>query len=206
MENIEKRSIEIRLGEGDDSRLIRGTAIVFNSLSGDLGGFKEIIKPEAITRELIDNSDIVMLYQHNDSQMVLARSKFGKGTLKINITATGVDFEFKAKKTPSGDEVLESVRCGDLDSCSFAFRLASGGDAWKKDIDGKYIRTISKIESLHDLSIVITPAYKATSVNTRGLDTLKDVDLIEVEKQLQAKKDLETYYSELEQKVNKYSK
>ena len=175
MNNVEKRAIELKL-DNSDNRIIKGTAIVFNSLSSDLGGFKEIIKPQAITQELINNSDIVMLYQHNDSQMVLARSKYGKGTLKINLTDTGVDFEFKAKNTPSGDEILESVRCGDLDKCSFAFRLAQGGDEWNKDNENKYIRTISKIESLHDFSIVITPAYNATSVNSRGLEQLQQID------------------------------
>ena len=49
---------EIRLGDNattstSESRHIEGYAIVFNSLSNDLGGFREIIEPTAITDELI---------------------------------------------------------------------------------------------------------------------------------------------------------
>jgi phage head maturation protease len=44
-----RMSGELRIGlEGD--RKIRGTAIAFNSLSLDLGGFREIIRPEAVER------------------------------------------------------------------------------------------------------------------------------------------------------------
>ena len=179
--NIEIRQIEVRqVAElralDPNSRKIGGTAIVFNSLSQDLGGFKEIIKPEAITQELIDNSDIVMLFNHNQDSGVLARSKNGKGSLKIILTSTGVDFEFDAKKTALGDEVLESVRQGDLSACSFAFRIAQCGDSWLKNSDDSYLRTINNIELLKDLSIVVDPAYSATSIDMRSLDEFKAME------------------------------
>jgi HK97 family phage prohead protease len=176
-QKIEVRHItELRASTDPNSRKVAGTAIVFNSLSEDLGGFREVILPTAITQELINRCDIVMLYNHDSDQGVLARSKNGKGSLKITLTSTGVDFEFNAKKTSLGDEVLESVRQGDLTACSFAFRIAEGGDSWIKNIDGTYTRTISNIELLKDLSIVVDPAYAATSVDTRGLDELKSME------------------------------
>jgi HK97 family phage prohead protease len=158
-----------------ESRTIQGTAIVFDSVS-EYMGFFEVISPQAVTQELIDTSDIVFLYNHEDDQIPLARSKNGKGTLKIMLTQTGVDFSFNAKKTAMGDEVLAAVQAGDLDSCSFAFAIADGGDAWSKMADGRYLRTINKLEYLRDFSIVSFPAYTATSVNTRGLDELKAME------------------------------
>jgi hypothetical protein len=174
--NIERRLVQFRAV--GDTREIIGTAIVFNSPSIDMG-YVEVILPDAITQELIDSSDIVMLYNHDEDLVPLARSKNGKGTLKIMLTEDGVDFSFTVRKTSLGDEVLEAVRAGDLESCSFAFAIAEGGEAWSKLQDGTYMRTITKIELLRDFSIVPFPAYQATTVNTRGLDELKAKEELE---------------------------
>lgn len=192
MNKLEKRVIELRVSDDPEDRTIKGTAIVFNSYSELLGGqFREVINPEAVTPELISGSDIVMLYNHNDDFIPLARSKFGKGTLKITIEENGVDFNFKAKRTQLGDEVLEAVRNGDLDSCSFAFVIDEGGDDWEKRDDGSYIRTINRFKSLHDFSIVVNPAYRATEVNTRGLDDLKQIEELDKQKEIEKQKEEE---------------
>lgn len=169
---IERRAIvEIRANEND--RKISGTAIVFNKESQLLGGwFTEIIEPGAATRALIDSSDIVMLWNHNDGMIPLARSKNGKGSLAISIDAVGVNFEFEARQTPQGDEILAAVRAGDVDACSFAFRVAEDGEEWMSKPDGDYLRTIKKFESLHDFSLVNEPAYLETSC--RSLDKVKE--------------------------------
>ncbi len=198
---IELRYItELRAVEDVNSRTIKGTAIVFNSESVDLGGFTEVILPGAITQELINRSDIVMQYQHNGMNVPLARSKNGKGTLKITVTETGVDFEFEAKNTSLGTEVLEAVRAGDLSACSFMFRVAEDGSVWVKVSDEMYKRTISLIEMICDLSIVVNPAYTDTSCDLRGLDNLK-----ENEAKLKTE-ELNQYYIELENELKQLKK
>lgn len=169
-ERIERRYAEIRAA-GED-RTISGTAIVFNTESQLLEGiFTEIISPEAVSAELITKSNIVMLFNHEDDQIPMARSKYGAGTLKVSITATGVDFSFDARTTPNGDEILAAVRSKDVDSCSFAFTVAEGGDQWMQKPDGTYLRTITKIEELYDFSLVNSPAYVAAAC--RSLDKFK---------------------------------
>jgi len=180
MESIENK-IELRyaveLRATEDDRVINGTAIVFNKESVLIGGsFREIIDPEAVTTELIDGSDILMLWNHEGNSIPLARRKYGKGTLKVDITADGVNFSFKVKKTAIGDEILEAVRSGDVDACSFAFIVASGGDSWEKKIDGSYIRRIKKLETIADFSLVTKPAYLDTSC--RSLDEFKMTEVI----------------------------
>ncbi len=173
--NLEKRYIREIRAVGD-SREIQGTAIVFNSPSVDMG-YTEIILPGAITQELIDSSDIVFLYNHEESLVPLARSKKGKGSLKVILTSDGVDFSFKVRKTSLGDEVLEAIIAGDLDSCSFAFSVDE--DLWDKLPDGNYQRTILRIEYIRDFSVVPFPAYQSTIINTRGLDELKAKEELE---------------------------
>ena len=168
---------EIRLGDNatstSESRHIEGYAIVFNSLSNDLGGFREIIEQGAITDELIKNSDILCLMNHDIKKGVLARSYQGRGSLKLDIDEHGLHYSFEAPKTALGDEVLEGIRRGDIAKCSFAF--VCGEDNWTKDENGEYIRHVKKINKLYDVSLVYHPAYDETEVkaDTRGLDELK---------------------------------
>lgn len=168
---------EIRLGDNatstSESRHIEGYAIVFNSLSNDLGGFREIIEQGAITDELIKNSDIVCLMNHDIKKGLLARSYHGRGSLKLDIDEHGLHYSFEAPKTALGDEVLEGIRRGDISKCSFAF--VCGEDNWTKDENGEYIRHVKKIKNLYDVSLVYHPAYDETEVkaDTRGLDELK---------------------------------
>ena len=168
---------EIRLGDNantsNDNRHIEGYAIVFNSLSNDLGGFREIIERGAITDELINNSDIVCLLNHDIKKGLLARSYHGRGSLKLDIDEHGLHYSFDAPNTDLGDEVLEGIRRGDIAKCSFAF--VCGEDVWDKDENGEYIRHVKKIKNLYDVSLVYHPAYEETEVkaDTRGLDELK---------------------------------
>lgn len=168
---------EIRLGDNatstSESRHIEGYAIVFNSLSNDLGGFREIIEQGAITDELIKNSDIVCLMNHDIKKGLLARSYHGRGSLQLDIDEHGLHYSFEAPKTALGDEVLEGIRRGDISKCSFAF--VCGEDNWTKDENGEYIRHVKKIKNLYDVSLVYHPAYDETEVkaDTRGLDELK---------------------------------
>jgi HK97 family phage major capsid protein/HK97 family phage prohead protease len=156
-----------------ENRKIRGYGIVFNHESRDLGGFVEIILPEAITQELIDSSDIKVYLEHNEQRGMLARRKNGGGSLNISVDSKGVVYEFDAPHTALGDEVLEGLNRRDYDESSFAFVVKR--DRWEER-NGKYIRYIEEIESLHDFSIVTVGAYSDTYVEVakRSLDNYKE--------------------------------
>ena len=158
----EIRSIEIR--SESDSRKIEGVSIVFNALSNDLGGFREMIVPEAV-EGVIEQSDIFFLYNHTSDRGFLARSKKGVGSLHTEVREDGVYFSFDAPRTALGDEVLEYLNRGDVNQCSFAFAVDT--DKWEKQPDGSYIRTITKFKRLYDMSLVDNPAYSQTSACAR---------------------------------------
>lgn len=165
-----------------DEHIIEGYAIVFNELSEDLGGFREIIEPDAIDNELINNSDIYYLFNHNSESIPLARSKNGEGSLKLSIDNKGLKYSFNCLNS----EFYGIVQRGDLDKSSFAFSLSSdgSGEKWEKSNEYNYIRRITKIERLYDCSAVLVPAYSSTSVYARSNDNKKEVD--------------ETYYNQYE--------
>ncbi len=156
----------------EQSRLVEGTAIVFNSESQDLG-FREVIEPTAIDQDTIANSDIFALLNHDENRGILARSRYGKGTLNLTIEQDGLHYSFEAPKTALGDELLSYLSRGEITSSSFAFTIADGGDKWERDINGGLHRTITKIDRLFDVSPVFEPAYLATSANCRKFEEVK---------------------------------
>lgn len=183
-QNIEKRYNSIELRANKESRTIEGYAILFNSESEILGNFIEVIERSAINENIINQSDIKLLYNHSEASGVLARSKYGKGTLSISIDERGVKFSTELPNTSLGNDILELVKRGDLDACSFAFTIEK--DSWTKLKENMYKRTISQIKELFDFSIVVTPAYSLTSVSTRSLDELnklKNQELLEIDEE-----------------------
>lgn len=168
----EIRSIDVDFRSAGDNRTIDGYAIVFNSLSHDLGGFFERVLPEAVDDGVIERSDVLALLNHDSSRGILGRSRNGNGSLQLKTDEHGLRFVVDAPRTALGDECLEYLRRGDATQCSFAFTVAE--DSWEKQVDGTYIRTIKKFDRLYDCSILTcTPAYEATSVSCRSFDEFK---------------------------------
>lgn len=164
--NVEEVQVE-------EERIIEGYAIVFNELSEDLGGFREMIMPEAINQELINKSDIYYLYNHNNDSTPLARSNHGQGSLELTIDNKGLKYRFNCINT----EFYELVKRGDLDKSSFAFSLPKdgSGEIWEKNSEYNYVRKIVKIEQLFDCSAVLVPAYSTTELYARNLNK-KEID------------------------------
>lgn len=176
---MEKEKIEIRRIDNtfeENGRTIQGRAIVFESLSNDLGGFKEIIKRGAISQELVDSSDVFARTNHSDDY-ILARCNKGKGSLQLELREDGLYYSFEAPNTEKGNELVEHIRRGEISQSSFAFMVAQEPDAerWTK-IDGVTVREIYKIAYLGDVAPVFTPAYSETSVSLRALDKAKEMN------------------------------
>ena len=88
---MEKRNINSEF-QVDESRTVTGYAIMFESPSEDLG-FIEVIHKGAVTDETIKNSDVFAKLNHNDEK-VLARSKFGQGSLLLEVDDKGLRYIF----------------------------------------------------------------------------------------------------------------
>jgi len=157
-----------------ESRTVEGYALVFNKESRDLGGFTEVIEPSALDG-VIEKSDILCLLNHNEDKGVLARSKFGVGSLSLSVDSTGLKYRFDAPNTALGNELLEGLRRGDISTSSFAFTIDN--DKWEKRNDGTYLRRITKFKELFDVSPVYKEAYPDTSVACRKMQELDNEEL-----------------------------
>lgn len=162
------------------SRTITGYAIMFDVPSAPLWSdedseAREVIAPEAVTKELLDCQDIKMTMFH-DRQLILARSNKGAGTLSYSVDEKGVAFEFEAPNTADGDKALELVRRGDISGCSFAFTTYYYDDDFverQSQVDNTGVNHVTyrvkAITGIFDFTLAADPCYTDTSVEAREL-------------------------------------
>lgn len=165
----------------ESKRLVEGYSIVFNQKSRVLydrtqrKSFIEIIDPRAVTKSFLDQQDIKMVYNHSNDAL-MARSIYGIGSMAYSVDEYGVKYSFEMPNTTVGNDVLELIRRGDVFGCSFAFTYAKDGVRDEK-VDGQNLRTVIKMDSIHDFSIVVDPAYLGTYVvSQRAFEDVVDSD------------------------------
>lgn len=155
----EVRSCKLEIRSEGDGRKVVGYPIRFNDLSEDLGGFRERILPGAV--EFAD--DVRADFNHNPNY-ILGRST--AGTLSLSLDTRGVRMEADAPETTWANDLLVSIRRGDINQGSFAFRVLPGGQQISEE-NGIQIRTLSKI-LVRKVSVVSDPAYTKTSIEVRS--------------------------------------
>lgn len=180
MSNREIRAMETIKAVDDEQMIVEGYALRFNTLSNDLGGFVETISPEALKEA--DLSDVRCLIDH-DSSKVLGRTV--SETLELKVDDEGLYFRCQLPDTTYANNLYTSIKRKDINQCSFGFILSEDdGDSFEKREDGLFKRTIRKIKSLFDVSIVTYPAYNDTDVAPalRSIEAIKESEQEEVRK------------------------
>ena len=198
---IEYRSFRIEARE-QGSRTVSGYGSVFNSQSEDLG-FIETIDPKAITDETIKRSDVFATLNH-DNDKILARCKYGSGSLELKCDDKGLYYRFDAPNTDLGDELLEYLNRGEIDSSSFAFTVKR--DEWTTGDGGKPYRRILEIDQIFDISPVFCPAYPEAICQKRNkpsdyadkINKLEKRDMDNKEKLNQLEEEIKKLKAEME--------
>lgn len=153
---IRKLDLQFRAEDTDEGKMeIKGYAAVFNS--PETYGYTEIIAPTAFDEA--DMSDVVLRYNHNDSFMVLARTR--NKSLKLDVDEKGLLMDATLQDDITEHKnIFNAVKSKLIDKQSFAFTVEE--DTYDYDTD---TRTITKIGKLFDVSVVDQPFYNATDVS-----------------------------------------
>jgi len=160
---IERRyfpATEVRVDKKEKGNKLTGYAAVFNSLSEDLGGFREKIDKGAFSKSI--KGDVRALWNHNPDY-VLGRTR--SGTLALGEDDNGLKIEVDPPDTQWARDLMTSISRGDVTQMSFGFRTVT--DAWEEK-EGANIRTLKDLE-LIDISPVTFPAYTDTTVALRSM-------------------------------------
>lgn len=162
MKEIRKLDMQFRAENSEDGKMeIKGYAAVFNS--PETYGYTEVISDRAFDEA--DMSDVVLRYNHNDSFMVLARTR--NKSLELNVDEKGLFIDAKLQDDITDHKnIFNAIKSGLIDKQSFAFVVDE--DEYDYDTD---TRTITKIGKVYDVSVVDQPFYNATDVSVaRDLD------------------------------------
>ena len=168
---MEQRIKEIRLkeiraaeelpGENNEAErmIVEGYAIVFDEPT-DIG-YIEIIERGALDN--CDMSDVCMKYNHEDTTLIMARTR--NKSLQLQVDDHGLKIRAELIDTNSNRDIYKAIQAGLLDKMSFAFLVS---DANWDTVDGQDVRRITGISKLWDVAVVDVPAYDQTEIYARN--------------------------------------
>lgn len=146
----------------NEKMIIEGYAVVFDSPATH--GFTEIIEKKAF--DSCDMSDVPLKYNHDDSHLILARTR--NKSLTLQVDEKGLKIRAELIDTTSNKDIYKSIQAGLLDKMSFAFTVSE--EEWDLKTD---TRRIKGIDRLFDVSVVDTPFYETTEIYARALSSLE---------------------------------
>jgi HK97 family phage major capsid protein/HK97 family phage prohead protease len=119
--------------------------IPYDTTSHDFGGWQERMAPGCLRNA--DTSKLVVRVDHGG----LPLGRFPT-TMTMEDRSDGMHWSCDLPDSPTGHDVREAVRRGDLAGTSW--RMVVARDAW----DGN-VRTVQEVRDLRDVSVCTTPAY-----------------------------------------------
>lgn len=184
MSDLERRfttgAVEIR-AKGD-KRMIGGYAAKFGVLSRNLGGFVEMVGPNAFNRARGNGfPGVIARHEHENSFLM---GTVAARTLSLDVDDVGLNYLVDPPKTRA--DVVELVERGDVASSSFAFRtIGDDGDEWGLSDQGFPLRTLLSVD-LIDIASVVSPAYPDATAGLRSLARHMGAEFEEVRSMAQA--------------------
>lgn len=164
---------ELRYALDGGKPRIDGRAILFDSWSVDLGGFRERMLPGSVTLD----GDLLALFDHATDK-VLGRTS--AGTMEVRQDQTGVAFTAYPPETTWANDLRVSMERGDIKGCSY--RMMVEEDKWYVDMNQQVCRDIIKA-SVSELTVTSMPAYPETTAEARSraaalVETVKPEDRV----------------------------
>ena len=150
-------------GKPDTIAVMDGRAVVYNSLSVDMWGFREKFLPGTFAECLSRSGcDLRALVDHQSAKILGRQSA---GTLRIADGPEALAVEMDIPDVSYGRDAVVSVRRRDIPGMSFSFDEQE--DTWDFNDDSTIVRTVRKAD-IFEVTVTGFPAYPATSVDVRS--------------------------------------
>ncbi len=157
-----RRPTELRAAKTDDGGdVFSGYIYLFDTISDDLGGFRETIKKGAAAKWLANPTKNVFAILDHEKEVRNVLGDLETNTLKLYEDNRGLAFEIYPGPTTAAKDAAVVVGRNKV-GMSFAF--VKGEDQWGTTPDGGRLRTLLEFEEFDDISIVVDAAYKSSDV------------------------------------------
>ena len=190
--NIKEIRVDDTIPFDEESKYkVRGYATTYNEpytlYSDEYIEIREQVAPDAFADA--DMSDVIMQYNHEGR--VFARTR--NNTLSLTSDEHGLLIEANLGGTEIGRQLYEEIDGGYTDRMSFGFTVDADEveETREKGRQTVYLRTITRIGKLYDVSAVSIPANDGTEISARSfidglIDKEKAERLIEAENEKRA--------------------
>lgn len=133
--------------------------------------FRETILPHVFSVALQQAPRVDFLYQHN-KMAVLSTTE--NDSLSLSEDTQGLFMRAKISDTSWGRDTYQLIKDGIIRGMSFGMIVDSF--SWKLGDDGLPLRVIESIR-LFEVSAVRNPAYRSSTIETRGIEQLVNIDI-----------------------------
>lgn len=159
--------LEVREANDDGRCIVRGYATTYNEpytlYADEECEIREQVHPDAFNE--CDMSDVIMQYDHEGR--VFAR--LSNNTLSLTSDEHGLLIEADLGGTTIGRQLYEEIKGGYTSKMSFGFVVDDDMvEEFTEDDKRIYLRTITKIGKLYDVSAVSLPANDGTEISARS--------------------------------------
>ena len=163
---IQYRNLTLDVRDADEGMIVEGYATTFNQ-PYQLYADNSMIINEQVDARAFDGAQLSdVIFQYNHEGRVFARTR--NNTLEITPDEKGLFIKADLSGTEEGRKLYEEIKGGYLDRMSFGFTVAEDRTEKTAENPRTYLRTITKIGRLFDVSAVSIPANDFTEISARS--------------------------------------
>ena len=156
----------LKLEADDDRMIVEGYATTFDQ-PYRLYEDNNMVINEQVDARAFDGAQLGdVIFQYNHTGRVFARTR--NNTLEITPDAKGLFIRADLSGTEEGRKLYEEIKGGYTDRMSFGFTVAEDRTDKTGDDPRTYLRTITKVGRLFDVSAVSIPANDFTEISARS--------------------------------------
>ena len=160
------RNLILEIRDSSDEMVVEGYATTFNTPYRLYEDNNLVINEQVDARAFDDAQLSDVIFQYNHTGRVFARTR--NNTLEITPDEKGLFIRADLSGTEEGRKLYEEIKGGYTDRMSFGFTVAEDRTDKTGDDPRTYLRTITKIGRLFDVSAVSIPANDFTEISARS--------------------------------------